>query len=409
MEYIKGNPRKAHKLLANLVIENGNSEVDSFYHNNVGIVHIMQDKPNLASHYLQEALEKTIKLFDEEENKKDISEGRTTPEYLLINKKIEITYNLAIALLNSGTYTELSFEYFIKTLPMFQKRPSLWLHMAECCIQSYQQLNSVPTYSDSVASIRDLKHKSTTLTSIGPIQYQKIVLTDSGGHPFTHPGVSVPVPLNPPKNNNLNLDFALSCLRNASVLIKMNRYKQESLFAATLVNHSYVCLLIKDYVTAFHKAQELLDFLVSASTHIKDGSTYKLLGHLYAGEALIYLDRISEATEHLGPLTLQSLDTEMSSGGDESDDCFKKNTPYGGLGFSALNFNLSVAFALRGELDKAKGVLDKSTGPKSVELATKITMMNLYIYIMKKDMKTCREIIQENCDVVKIPFTAQAK
>lgn len=67
---------------------------------------------------------------------------------------------------------------------------------------------------------------------------------------------------------------------------------------------AYVSLCLGDYVLAFEYAKILLSFK-------KLPGAYKMLGNLYAAESLIFMDKISEAVEHLKPENLQDLNTSM--------------------------------------------------------------------------------------------------
>lgn len=65
---------------------------------------------------------------------------------------------------------------------------------------------------------------------------------------------------------------------------------------------AYMSLCLGDYTLAFEYAKILLSFK-------KLPGAYKMLGNLYAAESLIFMDKISEALEHLKPENLQDLNT----------------------------------------------------------------------------------------------------
>ncbi|KAK7078359.1 CCR4-NOT transcription complex subunit 10, partial [Halocaridina rubra] len=68
-----------------------------------------------------------------------------------------------------------------------------------------------------------------------------------------------------------------------------------SLRVSALACSAYVCLCLADYSSALRHAENLL------AAHLKIPGVYKILGHLYAGEALISLGRVAEAVTHFDP------------------------------------------------------------------------------------------------------------
>lgn len=68
---------------------------------------------------------------------------------------------------------------------------------------------------------------------------------------------------------------------------------------------AYVSLCLGDYVVALEHATALLNLNKLPEAH-------RLLGHLYAAESLIYLNRIDEAIEYLKIDKLQDLNTNLS-------------------------------------------------------------------------------------------------
>ena len=67
-----------------------------------------------------------------------------------------------------------------------------------------------------------------------------------------------------------------------------------------IADSSYVSLCLGDYHTSLHKAEELL-----RQGHIS--GNHKLLGHLYAAESLVLLNRANEAISLLHPDNISKL------------------------------------------------------------------------------------------------------
>mgnify|MGYP006989416986 FL=1 len=77
----------------------------------------------------------------------------------------------------------------------------------------------------------------------------------------------------------------------------------KNLRCSVLAAAAYVTLCLGDHIIALDYAQELLQQKPLSGVH-------KMLGHLYAAEACIFIDKISEALEHLNP----ELITDLSVG-----------------------------------------------------------------------------------------------
>ena len=79
----------------------------------------------------------------------------------------------------------------------------------------------------------------------------------------------------------------------------------KNLRCSALVASAYVSLCLGDYLIALEYAQELLQQSNLCGVH-------KMLGHLYAAEALVLTDRISDAIEHLNPDLVTELNVNMT-------------------------------------------------------------------------------------------------
>ena len=177
-------------------------------------------------------------------------------------------------------------------------------------------------------------------------------------------------------------------------------HKWQMLRASVLLNMSYVSLCLSDPVIALESAQKILslDMHTSNGSNLEVPGGYKILAQIYAADALIQLDRISEAIEYLDPSNknLSSLDftfsfdntpTTNSSSADENNEISStgknngkkistvnlhspSNEAEGNLSGTngpgsprrqvilptvnaVFQYNLIVALAVRGELEKA--------------------------------------------------------
>ena len=123
---------------------------------------------------------------------------------------------------------------------------------------------------------------------------------------------------------------------------------------------------------------------------------FRLLGHLYSAEALILSNKISEAIEHLNPSLIQDVsvafpansEPEKKDRDDEREGASQATAPLRawsptklGTARAVMEYNLSVAFAIRGEYEKAgetlKGVYN-SRGP-NCEVPAHVMMLVMYL------------------------------
>ena len=79
--------------------------------------------------------------------------------------------------------------------------------------------------------------------------------------------------------------------------------------SSILCSLAYVSLGLGDPLSALHYSLSLL----SSSPHLPGGLKY--LGHTYAAEALVYLDRVSEALQHLNPDTITNISISLPPNG----------------------------------------------------------------------------------------------
>lgn len=82
----------------------------------------------------------------------------------------------------------------------------------------------------------------------------------------------------------------------------------------------------------------------------------RMLAHMYAGEALIMVDKLSEARSHLEPTfvsNLNSFDFETKDWQVKSLDAAQ----------NVVRYNLAVAIFLQGDVEMARGLLITCTHP----------------------------------------------
>ncbi|XP_043498543.1 CCR4-NOT transcription complex subunit 10 isoform X2 [Polistes fuscatus] len=392
LEYLKGNHKKAIKLLNSLATETLDFKSCGkfsavLYYNNMACVHLAMGKPNLACFYLRQAL----------------YENKTAVESVQV-KDTEAAQRL-------------------------HNSPKLWLRMAECCIYCHKPTNesdfNIPKRR------RDLVQKV-----IGSGIHRKIILTSSLSKDTKYhtDGLSYAMP-------QTTLEFALLCLKNASFLLpnvsELNlsmttipnpqtvslaltpghnlnsqnsalisqamRIEALNLKINVLAASAYVSLCLGDYVVALEHAKALLSLN-------KVPGAYKMLGNLYAAESLIFMDKINEAIEYLNPETIQDLNTFVSipeiqdKDKDKIEEVVLKPVKAWypttvATGVAIFRYNLAVAYAIRGELDKSGETLKQVWLSKGIDcdVPIHVIMLALYIELQLGHADVSKSIIKQHC------------
>ncbi|KOC65130.1 CCR4-NOT transcription complex subunit 10 [Habropoda laboriosa] len=387
LEYLRGNYKKAIKLLNSVTSENldfktyGESSA-VLYYNNMACLHLAMGKPNLACFYLRKALHEN-KCALESVQIKESDPLSSQPLYTLGgNRHYELMYSLGVSLLHAGQ-ASVAFDCFMEAAQKLHNNPKLWLRIAECCIYCHKPTNEVDFNIPK-------RRKDLVQKVVGSGIYRKIILASSLSKDIKyHPeGFPSAIP-------QLTLEFASLCLKNALFLLPNNNelnvpmatiagsqtvplsltashnlgtqhsplmsqataVEALNLKISVLAASAYVCLCLGDYVIALEHAKALLNIN-------KLPGAYRMLGNLYAAESLIFMDKINEAIEYLKPENIPDLNTfvpipeTQDKDKEKSDEVISKpikmwyptTVP---TGIAVLRYNLAVAYAIRGELDKS--------------------------------------------------------
>ncbi|RLW11417.1 hypothetical protein DV515_00001687 [Chloebia gouldiae] len=458
-EYLRGNYRKAVKLLnsANIAEHPGFMKTGEclrcMFWNNLGCIHFAMGKHNLGIFYFKKALQENdnacaqLGTGSSDPGKKFSGRPMCT---LLTNKRYELLYNCGIQLLHIGRPLA-AFECLIEAVQVYHSNPRLWLRIAECCIAankgtSEQETKGLPSKKGIVQSI------------VGQGYHRKIVLaSQSIQNVVYNDGQSSAIPV-------ASMEFAAICLRNALLLLPEDQQepKQENgsktnsqlggntentesseacsnkshegdkfiaappssplkkqelenlrqvniLFqpnprCSILACSAYVALALGDNLMALNHADKLLQ-------QPKLSGSLKFLGHLYAAEALISLDRISDAITHLNPENVTDVSLGISSneqdqgsdkGENEAMESSGKQTPqcYPSSVTSArtmMLFNLGSAYCLRSEYDKARKCLHQAASlihPK--EIPPEAILLAVYLELQNGNTQLALQIIKRN-------------
>ncbi|XP_063116517.1 CCR4-NOT transcription complex subunit 10 isoform X4 [Cavia porcellus] len=420
-EYLRGNYRKAVKLLnsSNIAEHPGFMKTGEclrcMFWNNLGCIHFAMSKHNLGIFYFKKALQENDNVCAQ------LSAGSTDPGKkfsgrpmctLLTNKRYELLYNCGIQLLHIRRPLA-AFECLIEAVQVYHANPRLWLRLAECCIAankgtSEQETKGLPSKKGIVQSI------------VGQGYHRKIVLaSQSIQNTVYNDGQSSAIPV-------ASMEFAAICLRNALLLLSEeqqdpkqengsksnsqlggnpeNSESSETCRCSILACSAYVALALGDNLMALNHADKLLQ-------QPKLSGSLKFLGYLYAAEALISLDRISDAITHLNPENVTDVSLGISSneqdqgsdkGENEAMESSGKRAPqcYPSSVTSArtvMLFNLASAYCLRSEYDKARKCLHQAASmihPK--EVPPEAILLAVYLELQNGNTQLALQIIKRN-------------
>ncbi|XP_066441839.1 CCR4-NOT transcription complex subunit 10 [Eleutherodactylus coqui] len=445
-EYLRGNYRKAVKLLnsSNISEHPGFMKtgecVRCMFWNNLGCIHFAMGKHNLGLFYFKKAIQENdnacAQLSTGDQGKKFSGRPMCT---LLTNKRYELLYNCGIQLLHIGRPLA-AFECLIEAVQVYHSNPRLWLRLAECCIAANkgtpeQETKGLPSKKGIVQSV------------VGQGYHRKIVLaSQSVQNLLYNDGESSAIPV-------ASMEFAAICLRNALLLLPedqqdvgkengaktssqmgntdsggesteacsnknhegdkflpappsspLKRQELENLRCSVLACSAYVALALGDNLMALNHAEKLLQ-------QPRLSGSLKFLGHLYAAEALISLDRISDAITHLNPENVTDVSLGVSSNEQEQGSDKGENEPMETVGKqmpqcypssvtsarTMMLFNLGSAYCLRSEYDKARKCLHQAASmihPK--EIPPEAILLAVYLELQNGNTQLALQIIKRN-------------
>ncbi|XP_068694299.1 CCR4-NOT transcription complex subunit 10-like isoform X2 [Montipora foliosa] len=447
-EYLRHNFRKSIKLLNSSpkpsdLKERGQS-VSTMYYNDLGCIHFQLHKYNLAAFYFRQALQENYKalaslpLVD-----KNASVSSRPLVTLGVNRRHEILYNLGIQLLFSGRPVA-AFDCLVEAVQVYHTNPRLWLRLAECCIVSFQ-------LSDDFRQ-KCIKKSDVIHDVVGSGPHRKIVLspqTDKQPGSEESKGQSAAMPA-------CTLAFASLCLQNALMLLKSAEVtpvhelesilenqmpKEEDPFnqdtdalrsssiqsetsipappgppvklrelphlrCSILACSAYVALGLGDNVMALAHAQRLL----SQSNLV---GALKFLGHIYAAEALIKLNRLPEAIMHLSTENINNINITpptwaaevISSDSTDKDKEFSKPHACEKMYFpqslsearASFLVNLAGVYSLRGEFDKARKCLQQAfVQGYSKEMSSRMVLLAVYIELQTGNIAGALQTIKKH-------------
>ncbi|XP_041972463.1 CCR4-NOT transcription complex subunit 10 [Aricia agestis] len=322
--------------------------------NNLGVIYLSIKKPFLAAKYFQNAVKEHFKAIESDDSEK-LYACKDRPLYV---------YNLGLALLAANN-AEGAFECLVEAARHYPNNPRIWLRLAECCVKS---------------CCRD-ETKQMTVKKLGSGPHTKILLTKDLKEKFTSSGESFAIP-------SLCLEFAALCIKNAIALLPnqetptdtttpfiqappgppINWKQRCELKNSILVLQSYILLHLQDPLSALMSVNELLSQPDASCGH-------KAWAHIYAAEALINLDRITDAVEHLNPPMIHDLVSLLPN---QLRDMIAVS----------VWAKAAVCHILRGDLITARKILLQINSPRVLPL-------QMYLEICTGNIDNCHTILRK--------------
>lgn len=323
LEYQRGNYRKALKLLNSVTLPEDISKyfketgdcLPAIFYNNVGCIHFYMGKPNLGAFYMEKALQAFDTEIKSVTSKADTTENKLNCRPLhqmSISTRHQLLYNLGMQFFQAKKFNK-AFDCFVEAVKSFHSNPRLWLRIAECCIQINKP--------DCLEEYHEYKGKPFVKSIVGVGPHRKVIMNSASEKATTEDSKSS----GPGKNESPSMQFAMLCLKNALYLVGEYSYREErsdnntppsedgeepeyKLIAVLPSNSVQDCdamyLRNSIIVSSAYVALCLGDVLLTLEyTHMINlqpmiSGAHKFFAHMYAGEALLIMDRITNAVDN---------------------------------------------------------------------------------------------------------------
>ena len=398
MEFVKGNVKKAAKLLSMGVSQVSNGTFDSlyvnsinaFFQNNHGCNYLLSKKPNLGVLFCHNA----FNLHKETLSKLSPAQ----PHLLLKVKTNEMIYNTGVCLLHTRS-PKMALETFCSASETFETSPNFWLRLAECCISHLRKDDDIANeiYAKPPWMVAEPKNTK------NQIMYQNLQFKDKtaqvlGKHQVTPA---------------LTEDFALFCLQCAEKLLEHQNLtvpdsptgsKSSSSNpssgtsspskSSTMQNRSHLVLSsIWTNAAYLHLCQghfeEVVGYAVKVLEDPQTPSGYKFLANLYKAEAHLGLGQHDEAL----PILSENF-SEMSFS--ESNSSAETSVSFGK---SLMKLNFAVAHILSGKTERAEDLLEQNTKNIPTELLPKWLSLRLYLALKKGNVEKAMNLASSHTDI----------
>uniref|UniRef100_A0A7N5JT48 CCR4-NOT transcription complex subunit 10 n=1 Tax=Ailuropoda melanoleuca TaxID=9646 RepID=A0A7N5JT48_AILME len=379
-EYLRGNYRKAVKLLnsSNIAEHPGFMKTGEclrcMFWNNLGCIHFAMSKHNLGIFYFKKALQENDNVCAQ------LSAGSTDPTAEQETKGLPSKKGIVQSIVGQG----------------YHRKIVLASQSIQNTVYNDGQSSAIPVASMEFAAIC--------------LRNALLLLPEEQQDPKQENGSKNSNQLGGNTESSESSETCSSKSHDGDKFIPappsspLRKQELENLKCSILACSAYVALALGDNLMALNHADKLLQ-------QPKLSGSLKFLGHLYAAEALISLDRISDAITHLNPENVTDVSLGISSneqdqgsdkGENEAMESSGKRAPqcYPSSVTSArtvMLFNLGSAYCLRSEYDKARKCLHQAASmihPK--EVPPEAILLAVYLELQNGNTQLALQIIKRN-------------
>lgn len=342
------------KIKFNYDLKSQGEDIWAAINNNLGVIYLSIKKPFLAAKYFQHAVKEHFRVIENEDSEMLIT-CKDRPLYV---------YNLGLALLAANN-SDGAFECLVEAARHYPNNPRIWLRLAECCVKKCCNEEA----------------QQFTVKKLGSGPHTRILLSKENKEKYSTSGESFAIP-------SLSLEFAALCLRNAisllpdeeslsdvsSILIQappgppINWKQRCDLKNSILTLQSYIFLQLQDPLSALMSSNELLNQPDATNSQ-------KAWAHIYAAEALINLDKITEAVDHLHPPMIHDLVSALPN---QMRDMIAVS----------VWAKAAVCHILRGDLITARKILLQIN-------SSRVLPLQIYLEICTGNIENCHTILRK--------------
>lgn len=421
MEFVKGNVKKAAKLLSMGVAQvggNGNqanfdgsyvNTINAFFQNNHGCNYLLSKKPNLGVLFCHNA----FNLHKETLSKL----SPATPKLLLKVKTNEMIYNTGVCLLHTRS-PKMALETFCNAAEAFETSPNFWLRLAECCISHLRKDDEVaneiygkpswlaaePKNGKKDMTYQSLQFKTKTAEILGKNQVTPALTEDFAifclecaekllEHHGSLSSNSLPDSPTGSKSSSSNPSSGTSSPSKTSTMMQ-NR--SHLVLSSIWTNAAYLHLCRGHFSDAIAYAVKVLE-----DSQTRSG--YKFLANLYKAEAHLGLGQHDEALVILSDITFSELSfsTESSNSSSQQPQLAPAPTETSGATFgkAMMKMNFAVAHILGGKTDRAEELLESHRDVIPTELLPKWLSLRLYLALKKGNVEKAIHLASKHSDI----------
>ena len=410
MEFVKGNVKKAAKLLSMGVAQvggNGNqanfdgsyvNTINAFFQNNHGCNYLLSKKPNLGVLFCHNA----FNLHKETLSKLSPAQ----PHLLLKVKTNEMIYNTGVCLLHTRS-PKMALETFCNVSETFETWPNFWLRLAECCISHLRKDDEVaneiygkPSWlaaepknqnHSKLTTYQSLNFKTKTAEILGKNQITPeltedfaIFCLECAEKLLEHQGslTSIVQPDSPTGSKSSSSNPSSGASSPSKTLSMQNR--SHLVLSSIWTNAAYLHLCQGHFSDAITYAVKVLE-----DSQTRSG--YKFLANLYKAEAHLGLGQHDEALVILSDITFSELSFSSENGNAET------SAPTFGKAMMKMNF--AVAHILSGKTERAEELLESHREVIPSELLPKWLSLRLYLALKKGNVEKAIHLASKHSDI----------